>query len=250
MSRIRERQIWKSGDSVLVIQAHPDDAEYFIGGTIAKMVTEGCTVSYVTITDGSKGTFDINADPKTLSETRKKEQRAAADVLGVSELFFLDYPDGDLYPSLELREKLIKIIRTTKPNIVMALDAWLPYEAHPDHRVAGLMASEATVFAGMPNFYKEQVLSGLKPHTPEKMLLFATYSPNVFIDITKFLEKKVDAIMKHESQLSLSFPNFVKEGNLEEVRKELRRIVRRESKKGKKYVESLKMFRVGAGHFY
>jgi LmbE family N-acetylglucosaminyl deacetylase len=85
---------------------------------------------------------------------------------------------------------------------------------------------------------------------PEKILLFATYSPNAFIDITKFLEKKVDAIMKHESQLSLSFPNFVKEGNLEEVRKELRRIVRRESKKGKKYVESLKMFRVGAGHFY
>ncbi|MGB9806484.1 MAG: PIG-L deacetylase family protein [Thermoproteota archaeon] len=250
MSKVRERQVWKEGDRVLVIQAHPDDAEYFIGGTIAKMVTEGCVVSYVTITDGSKGTFDINADPKTLSEIRKREQRAAASVLGISELFFLDYPDGDLYPSLELREELIKIIRTTKPNIVMTLDAWLPYEAHPDHRVAGLMASEATVFAGMPNFCKEQVLSGLKPHMPEKILLFATDRPNVFIDITKFLEKKVEAIMKHESQLSLSFPNFTKEGNLEEIRKELRRIVRKESTKGRQYVERMKMFKVGAGHFY
>lgn len=249
MTRRKINQIWKEGDKVLVIQAHPDDAEYYVGGTIAKMINEGCTVNYATITDGSKGTYDINVDLKALSETRKKEQRAAADVLGVKELFFLDYPDGDLYPSLELRGKLVKIIRTIKPNIVMTLDAWLPYEIHPDHRVAGLMASEATVFAGMPNFYKEQITSGIKPHKPDKIFLFATSSPNVFIDVTGFIERKVEALMKHESQLSLSFPDEFKERNLEKVKTELEKIVKKESKKGRKYIESMKMFRVGAGHF-
>lgn len=249
MARAGLKKIWSKGDRVLVIQAHPDDAEYHAGGTIARMVEEGCVVNYATVTDGSKGTFDVNMDPKALSETRKREQRAAADVLGVKQLFFLDYPDGDLYPSLELRGRLVEIIRKVKPNIVMTLDAWLPYEIHPDHRITGLMASEATVFAGMPNFYKEQILSGIEAHKPEFILLFATGSPNLFIDITRFIEKKAEAIMRHESQLSLSFPEDLMKKGLGEVRRELVRNLRKESRKKGRCVEPMRMFRVGAGHF-
>lgn len=245
----RAKKVWRSEDSVLVIQAHPDDAEYYVGGTIARMVEDGCVVNYVTVTDGSKGTFDVNADPKVLSETRKREQRAAADLLGVKELLFLGYPDGDLYPSLELRGKLVEIIRKIKPNIVMTLDAWLPYEIHPDHRVTGLMASEATVFAGMPNFYKEQIFSGIEPHKPDLILLFATGNPNLFIDITEFIEKKAEAIIMHESQLPLSFPEDLLKRGLGEVRRELLKSLRKRSRRGGKYVEPLRMFKVGAGHF-
>ncbi|MGB9718393.1 MAG: PIG-L deacetylase family protein [Thermoproteota archaeon] len=249
MARVKTSRIWRRGDRVLVIQAHPDDAEYHAGGTIARMVEEGCVVNYATVTDGSKGTFDVNVDPKVLSETRRKEQRAAADVLGVKELFFLGYPDGDLYPSLELRGRLVEIIRMVKPNIVMTLDAWLPYEIHPDHRVTGLMASEATVFAGMPNFYREQVFSGIAPHKPDAILLFATGSPNLFIDITRFIEKKAEAILKHESQLPLSLPEDLLKKGLEEVRGELVKSLRKEGRRGGRCVEPMRMFRVGAGHF-
>ncbi len=249
MARAGSKKIWGKGDIVLVIQAHPDDAEYYVGGTIARMVEEGCVVNYATVTDGSKGTFDVNVDPKVLSETRRREQRAAADVLGVKDLFFLGYPDGDLYPSLELRGRLIEIIRTVKPKIVMTLDAWLPYEIHPDHRVTGLMASEATVFAGMPNFYKEQILSGIEAHKPDFILLFATDSPNLFIDIAKHVDKKAEAIMRHESQLSLSFPVDLTKKGLEEVKKELVRNLRRKNRKKGRCVEPMRMFRVGAGHF-
>lgn len=244
MRKTIKGKIWEGGDVVLLIQAHPDDAEYSVGGTIAKMVDDGCTINYVTVTDGSKGTYDLNADPKELSELRKREQRAAADVLGVKELFFLGYPDGDLYASLELRGKLVEVIRVTKPDIVMALDAWLPYEIHPDHRVTGMMASEAAVFAGMPNFYREQILSGMKPHRPDKVLLFSTANPNVYVDITKFIKHKVEAIVKHESQLSLVFP-----GGAEEAKAKLERIIKRRNRRGSRYVESMRMFKVAAGHF-
>ena len=206
-------------------------------------------MNYVTVTDGSKGTFNVNMDPKALSETRKREQRAAADVLGVKDLFFLDYPDGDLYPSLELRGKLVEIIRKVKPKIVMTLDAWLPYEVHPDHRVTGLMASEATVFAGMPSFHKEQILSGIEAHKPDFILLFATGSPNFFTDITRFIDKKAEAIMKHESQLSLSFPEDLVKKGLEEVKREMVRWLRKRNRKKGRFVEPMRMFRVGAGHF-
>jgi LmbE family N-acetylglucosaminyl deacetylase len=249
MARVKTSRVWRNGDRILVIQAHPDDAEYYVGGTIARMTGDGCVVNYATVTDGSKGTFDVNMDPAALSETRKREQRAAADVLGVKELFFLGYPDGDLYPSLELRGKLVELIRKVKPNIVMTLDAWLPYEIHPDHRVTGLMASEATVFAGMPNFYREQTLSGIPPHKPDIILLFATGNPNLFVDITKLIEKKAEAIMKHESQLPLAFREGFGKGNLEEVRKELVKSLRKRSRKEGRYVEPLRMFKVGAGHF-
>jgi LmbE family N-acetylglucosaminyl deacetylase len=249
MVRAGSKKIWSKGDRVLVIQAHPDDAEYHAGGTIARMVEEGCVVNYVTVTDGSKGTFNVNMDPKALSETRKREQRAAADVLGVKDLFFLDYPDGDLYPSLELRGKLVEIIRKVKPKIVMTLDAWLPYEVHPDHRVTGLMASEATVFAGMPSFHKEQILSGIEAHKPDFILLFATGSPNFFTDITRFIDKKAEAIMKHESQLSLSFPEDLVKKGLEEVKREMVRWLRKRNRKKGRFVEPMRMFRVGAGHF-
>lgn len=249
MVRAGSKKIWSKGDRVLVIQAHPDDAEYYAGGTIARMVEEGCVVNYVTVTDGSKGTFKVNMDPKALSETRKREQRAAADVLGVKDLFFLDYPDGDLYPSLELRGKLVEIIRKVKPKIVMTLDAWLPYEVHPDHRVTGLMASEATVFAGMPSFHKEQILSGIEAHKPDFILLFATGSPNFFTAITRFIDKKAEAIMKHESQLSLSFPEDLVKKGLEEVKREMVRWLRKRNRKKGRFVEPMRMFRVGAGHF-
>jgi LmbE family N-acetylglucosaminyl deacetylase len=249
MAKVKKYKIWKSGDRVLVVQAHPDDAEYHAGGTIARMIKEGCVVNYATVTDGSKGTYDMNIDPKILSEIRKKEQRVAADVLGVKELFFLDYSDGDLYPSLELRGKLVEIIRLVKPDIVMTLDAWLPYEIHPDHRVAGLMASEATVFAGMPNFYKEQIFSGVEPHKPNIILLFATGNPNLFVDITRFIEKKAEAIMRHESQLPLSFPEGFRKEGLVEVRKALVKSLRKRSRKDGRCVETMRMFKVGAGHF-
>jgi len=189
---------------VLVIQAHPDDADFNIGGTIAKWSAEGLEIYYLIVTDGSKGTYNPQMDPKELARIRQEEERRAARILGVREVKFLGYPDGELIlPSLELREKLIRAIREVRADHICTLDPWIPYNAHPDHRTVGLVASEAAVFAGMPAFNREHLEEGLKPVQVKKMYYFATDKPNLLVDVTDYLDKKLEAILQHKSQIEM-----------------------------------------------
>jgi len=193
---------------VIVFQPHCDDADIGIGGTIAKLSSLGCEVTYVTLTDSSKGTSDPSITSKELAEIRKKEQEEAAKVLGVKELIWLNYPDTELYPSLDLRKKIIEIIRKKKPEAIFTLDPWICYEAHPDHRTTGIVVAEAFMFSGLPNVNREQIEEGLQPHNANYIGFFITSKPNTFVDITDYIDKKLEAVSKHKSQVEKDWKIF------------------------------------------
>ncbi|MEJ2169646.1 MAG: PIG-L family deacetylase [Desulfobacterales bacterium] len=128
---------------VMVVSPHPDDAEYGVAGTVARWVKEGKRVIYVVCTNGDKGTSDIHMNPEQLIATRKKEQRAAADVLGVSEVIFLGLPDQGLEDTPEFRKRIVRLLRQYRPNTVVTADPYRRYVWHRDHRITGQVVLDA-----------------------------------------------------------------------------------------------------------
>ena len=184
--------------TALAIAAHPDDIEFECGATLAKWAAAGCVVNHLICTDGSKGTWDENADTAALVGIRQEEQREAAKRLGASgEVFFLDAVDGELTAQLDRRSEVAKIIRITKPDVVFGHDPWKRWRLHPDHRNAGFLAVEGIVAARDPFFFPEH---GIERHRPDTLLLFESEAPNHVEDVTGFTEAKVHALLAHESQ--------------------------------------------------
>lgn len=183
---------------VLAIGAHPDDIDFQCGATLAKWASDGCEVSVLVCTDGSKGTWDLSADTDTLIAQRQDEQRAAAQELGVTgEIVFLGWPDGELASGLDQRCEIAYWIRKLKPNIVIGHDPWKQYRLHPDHRHAGWLTVDGLVAARDPKFFAEH---NLAHHRPDVLLLFEAESPDHFEDVEGHLETKLAALMSHHSQ--------------------------------------------------
>ena len=151
----------------VVITAHPDDAEFTVGGTVARWAREGKTVIYVICTDGSRGSNDPKVRPEHLVAIRRAEQEAAARILGVEEIVFLGYEDGSLEPTLALRRDLTREIRRYRPDIVVCPDPTVRYYGdsylnHPDHRAAGDAALDAAFpSAGTRYIFPELLAEGL-----------------------------------------------------------------------------------------
>jgi len=182
----------------LAIAAHPDDVEFECGSTLAKWSANGCEVHHLICTDGSKGTWDEHADTVALVEIRKEEQREAALRLGATgEVHFLGEVDGELTADLSIRREVARVIRETRPTVVLGHDPWKRWRLHPDHRNAGFLAVEGIVAARDPFFFPEL---GLERHRPDTLLLFETEEPNHVEDVTGFTEPKVHALLAHESQ--------------------------------------------------
>lgn len=194
---------FKECKKVLCVQPHPDDCEYGAGATLAELADLGVEVVYLTLTDGGKGTADPGVKPDALARIRKAEQERAARVIGVKKLLWLDYPDGELPYSHEARNKLIEAIRAEKPEVVLAPDPYLLYEAHPDHRVGGLLTLEAVMFAPLPLFSR-----GSQPHEVRAVVLYYTARPNLLRPVDKTFERKLQALRMHESQFSSSWNLF------------------------------------------
>ncbi len=242
----------------LNIQAHPDDAECYCGGTTAKYTERGDEVYYLICTKGNRGTYDINIDTEKLAEIRKKETLDAARVLGVKEVYFLDEEDGFLYPDLKLRGRIMRVIRQVKPDVVMTLDPFLPYEIHPDHRTVGILSAEAVVFAGFPHFYPEHIQQGIEPHFVKELYFYHTARPDYFEDITPYIERKRNACYCHRSQVEMGGTQrkavTQDTRSIEELGREAfdelaTGISERYGKKiGVKYAEGFKRFRVRPGH--
>jgi len=188
-----------AGTSVLVVQAHPDDMEYHCGSTIASRARNGDDVRTLILTDGGKGTYKRDLSTKELAEIRHREAQESADILGLNEVIWFGYPDGELPYSLELRDRVIEVIRRLRPDIVMLLDPWLRYEVHPDHRNAGLITAEAAVFANFPLFNPGQG----KPHLVKEVWFYATDRPNHFVDAAPYLALKKRAMLAHKSQVEM-----------------------------------------------
>jgi LmbE family N-acetylglucosaminyl deacetylase len=182
----------------LVIAAHPDDAEFQAGATLAKWSTAGCIVHHLILTDGSKGTWNPDEDIPTLIETRRGEQRTAAKALGATgEVVMLGQVDGELESGLAQRERVAFWIRTLKPDVVLGHDPWKRYRLHPDHRHAGWLTVDGVVAARDPFFFPEH---GVAHHRPETLLLFEAEEPDHLEDVTGFEAAKIAALLEHRSQ--------------------------------------------------
>jgi LmbE family N-acetylglucosaminyl deacetylase len=199
---------WKNPQEILVILAHPDDPEFFCGGSIARWTKHGHKVSYCLLTCGDKGTKDRNISSEKLCAIRHAEQIKAANVLGVSKVRFLDFPDGYLIPNLELRKDITRVIREECPDILVTCDPQTlyirdSYINHPDHRAAGQAVLDAVFPAARDhlNFIELWRDEGLEPHIVREVWVSLTLEPNVTIDVTEFWETKIMAINEHKSQI-------------------------------------------------
>ena len=183
----------------LAIAAHPDDVEFQCGATLAKWAAAGCVVHHLICTDGSKGTWDVDADLAALVVTRQAEQRAAAAALGATgKVVFLGWPDGELEAGLRQRWEIAYWIRRLQPDVVLGHDPWKRYRLHPDHRAAGLLACDGVVAARDPHFFPEQAIPH---HRPTALLLFEADEPDHAETVTvEHAVAKVNALLAHESQ--------------------------------------------------
>ena len=204
--------------TALVVVAHPDDAEFGFGGTLAKWARDGWDIVLVVCTDASGGGPDDHRDVtpaarNAITVIRKAEQRAAARVLGLKEVIFLDQPDGLLTPSIELRRMIVRLIRRFKPTRLLCQSpdrAWKPNYAigrhHPDHLAAGA----ATITAMYPSAqngwdFPELLQEGLFPHKVRELYVVGAPEMGHYEDISDTLDIKINALREHASQLAANF---------------------------------------------
>jgi LmbE family N-acetylglucosaminyl deacetylase len=195
-------------NSALVVVAHPDDAEFGAGGTIARMAAEGAEVTICIVSNGAMGSNDPAVDKDVLVATREREQRAAAAAAGAKDVIFLGYEDGYLEDSHEVRRDIIREIRRVRPDAVLGPDPSTffidqRYLNHPDHRAVGL-AFSAAVNPGattVPLYRAELYDQGFGPHPLKIALLMSASDPDCYVDITAHMDTKIAALREHVSQL-------------------------------------------------
>lgn len=192
---------------IVVFEAHGDDMEFTCGGTIAKFTDRGHEVTLVVATDNDKGSFELRADQ--LRAARDREIHGGASVLGVERVICLGYSDGELQeqaPLHVLRGQCMRVIREVQPDIVFTWDPFTPYEGHPDHRAIAMASHEAASFARLPLYYPEQIEEGLAPHYVGEQWFFAKAprDRNKFVDITDYIDRKIEALYQHASQMVLT----------------------------------------------
>jgi LmbE family N-acetylglucosaminyl deacetylase len=211
-------------ERVLAIYAHPDDPEISAGGTLARWADAGAEVHVVVTTRGDKGTNDPDADLEALTQLRIAETAAAAKVLGIAESHHLDHPDGELPDDRTLRLELVRLIRSVRPDAVCCPDPTSvffgdAYINHRDHRVTGWATLDAVSPAsGNPHYFPELASEGLGTHQARTLYLSGTFEPNVWIDISTTLERKIEALFCHASQLVETgdwFRDFLRESAID-----------------------------------
>jgi LmbE family N-acetylglucosaminyl deacetylase len=191
--------------SALVIFAHPDDAEFMCGGTVAAWAREGTRVHYCVITDGSAGSNEPGVTREQMIPVREREQRAAAEVLGVADVSFLGFTDGELEVNLNTRRAVTRVVRRVRPEVIIAPDPsrlWSGrgYINHWDHKQAGTLALSAIMpdAPSRPQF-PELLDEGLEPFEVPNLWL-AAEEPDTYVDITKTIDLKIEALRAHASQ--------------------------------------------------
>ncbi len=188
---------------VVIVTPHPDDAEFGVAGTVARWTGQGKQVVYVVCTNGNKGTSDPNITAEQLAAIRQGEQRAAAEILGVREVVFLENQDQGLEDTPEFRKQIVRMIRRYRPETVVTADPYRRYIWHRDHRIAG----QATIDAVFPYArdhlaYPDLLEEGLQPHKVKQMLFWASENINYLSDITDTFDLKLAALRCHASQVN------------------------------------------------
>lgn len=194
---------------VLGVFAHPDDPEFFAGATFAKWALDGADITFVIATSGDKGSADPDMTHDRLAHIREQEEREAAAVLGVRQVVFLRYRDGELFPTLELRRDITRLIRMKKPDIVVTLDPtvfWYGTRGinHPDHRAIGAAALEAVFPTARDrlNFIELERDEGLMPHKALTVYIAGAAQPTLTVDVSNVIETQIRSLRAHKSQIS------------------------------------------------
>jgi len=214
--------------NVLVICAHPDDPDFGVAGTVACWASQGAKVTYVIVTDGSKGSPEPDMTRDKLIQLREDEQRKAAKILGVAEVIFLRQPDGEIRNTHELQEMIVRLIRKHKPDVLVTHDPTAriinnAYLNHLDHREVGdaVLDSAFPLARDRLNF-PEHEKERLEPHKVFDIFLLFTNEPNYWVDITDTIDKKIAALKEHKSQIG--DPDQLEERILERARQRAEKV--------------------------
>ena len=188
----------------MLVIPHPDDGESGCAGTVARWAREGCEILYVVATNGDKGSSDPEMTSERLATIREAEQRNAARVLGVKDICFLGYGDGELEDTKKFRGEIVQQIRRWQPDVVFAMDPMRTTTfTHRDHRVSGQVALDACFpFARDVLHYPEHLAEGLETFKVGTVLLWGAETPDVVVDISETIEAKLESLAAHASQLS------------------------------------------------
>src|ERR671930_809342 len=225
-------------ERAMAIYAHPDDAEFGMAGTVAKWTRAGVEFVYCMVTNGASGSQDPKMTRRRLRDLRLAEQREAARILGVKEVVFLDFEDGYLEPTIEVRRAVARQIRIHRPDAIFTMDPTTRYNGgyvnHPDHIAAAevVMRSinpDASTRLMLPELWKKE---HLEPHKPKALFLMAFGEPDTVIDVSAVVETKIRALRAHGSQIDPESIDFIR-GWMREAGK----------KKGYRYAEGFKVIR-------
>lgn len=190
---------------ILVVMAHPDDCDFGAGGTIAQWTTKGIQVSYCIITNGDQGGEESGIPLEEMAGVRQKEQRDAGIALGVHDVTYLNYRDGWLVPTIELRREIVREIRKARPDRMVIQSPERNWErifaSHPDHLAAGEVAIQAVYpDSRNPFAFTDLKDAGFEPWRVREVWVTGSPQPNHFVDITDTFDKKIAALRAHVSQ--------------------------------------------------
>lgn len=193
----------KAPGVALAVYAHPDDADVSCGGTMARWAAAGARVEVVVCTQGDKGSSDPACRPAELARRRAGEVAAAAGRLGLAGHHLLGHPDGEIDNTPELRAELVGLVRRLKPEVVICPDPTAVlfgsrYFNHRDHRAVGWAVLDAvSPAAANPHYFPDHG----PPHQVEAVYLSGSLEPDLWVDITGFIEVKAETLLCHESQV-------------------------------------------------
>ena len=204
-------------DRAMAIYAHPDDAEFGMAGTVAKWVKAGVEFTYCMVTNGASGSQDPEMTRARLREIRMEEQREAARILGVKKVVFLDFEDGYLEPTIDVRRAVARQIRIYRPDAIFTMDPTTRYAGsyvnHPDH----IAAAEVVLRSINPDASTRQMLpelwqsEKLEPHKPKALFLMSLGAESdAIVDVSAVVETKTKALLAHKSQIEPEAVEFVR----------------------------------------
>ncbi len=188
---------------ILAIQPHYDDNDIGAGGTLAALHDAGAEIFYLTVTDDQMGLVDEDISAEAAAVQLKNEQEQSGSIIGVSQHFWLDYPDAGKYDYYELRSHIIRLIRQLKPDALFAPDPWLPYEAHRDHIQTGHAAAEAACLYDLMRIHTDPAVDAAYiSHDLLGVAFYYTNDPNTPVDISRTCERKARAVSCYRAQFT------------------------------------------------